>query len=372
MRATGGVGIVLLIVLLSACGVALPASSGALVPTLAPSVTPSVLPTSTATATPVPSATPTATPAPTVDPAVIDKVIAEGATASQQHGIEPLCLQYADADGDGAAEWLGLYVKPSQPQRIGAFVVGNDGTWHELSALDTSRYGLGEYAECEIAVRDINADQKPEVLVWGHAAASTTLLHIYAWDGTAYRLLAPFEGDAGVRLEDLDGQPGEEVVVSYHRATDLLWEVIYTWDGQNYAWTWDRYGWYYLDRPHAYAAHTPELVVISHYLAINDRDLPGAYRLFSGAAQANQSYDTWCVGYGTTLAIEAGQLHETSRDGDSSAVVTLQVRAYENAQGQVVGRLWHVAWTVTRAGDEWRLESGQAELLDEWEAPYYQ
>ncbi len=291
--------------------------------------------------------------------------------------IEPLCLRWEDSDGDGAPEWVGMYMRPSQPPRLTAFVFDVDGDaeiWYDLIPPEKEAgkidYGLGEYPTCEIEVRDTNADGRTEILVWGHAETSTDLLHIFAWDGANYTMLGAFEGDAGIRLDNADGDLADEVSVRYISTSSLVWEAVHTWDGANYGWTWERYDWFYLDRPHAYLTNTPEHAVISFYLAIDDRDIPGAYNLLSSFTQANQSYEEWAVGFATTVAAEVGVVHEQSRSGDT-AVVASQVLAYDNVDGRVVATLWDATWTVVQTNTGWRLASATTGQLDQWELVYY-
>jgi hypothetical protein len=174
-----------------------------------------------------------------------------------------------------------------------------------------------------------------------------------------------------VRLENTDGDLADEVVVGYDARDGLVWEAVYTWDGIAYGWTWERYTWFYLDRPHAYRTDTPEHAVIFFYLAIDDRDLPGAYALLSVPAQAAQPYETWAVGFATTVAAEVGAVNELSRS-ESAAIVAAQVRAYDNVGGRIVVTLWDVEWVLVPTDVGWRLESATAEPLDTWDAPYYQ
>ncbi len=350
-----------------------PTATLARLPTVAVPPSPTPTATSAPTATPLPTApAPTPAPiAPTVDATQVVATIEAGQSALSAQQVEALCLRREDADGDGVPEWIGITSRRSEPPRLAAFVVGNDGTWHDLAPHETSKYGLGVYPTCELSVRDINADGRPEVLVWGHAETSTTLLHVFVWDAGRYALLAAFEGPAGVRLENSDGDLADEIVVGYPKGADLVWEAVHTWDGSSYGWTWDRHRWRALDRPHAYSAATPEVAVISFYLALNDRDLPGAYRMLSASAQARSPYPEWALGYATTLRVEAGSVHEAGRSGESSAVVATLVRSYDNAEGRVLGRLWDVEWTLTREGELWRLDSVTADLLDQWEAVYY-
>jgi hypothetical protein len=337
------------------------------------------LPSPTPTATPIPTPTPTSTPTlpptstptpiPTIDPLAVATTVAAGQARLEAAGVEPLCLHWGDTDGDGEPEWVGLYLRPEELPQLAAFVLDGE-TWHDLRPLEKEKYGLGEHPTCELEVRDVNADGVVEVLIWGHAGTSIDLLHIFAWNGTTYALLAPFEGKAGVRLENRDGDLADEVVVGYDAGDDLVWEAVYTWDGANYGWTWERYAWFYLDRPHAYRTDTPEHAVISFYLAIDDCDLPGAYGLLSPAAQSARPAEEWMVGFVTTVAVEVGAVHELDRSGDI-ATVTAQVRAYDNMDGRVVATLWDVEWTVVRTGAGWRLNSSTAEQLDRWEAVYY-
>jgi len=338
-------------------------------PTFTSTPVPSPTLTSTLTPAPAPTPTPTPTPAPTLDPATALATIARGRARLEAAGVEPLCLRWEDADDDGEPEWIGLYVQPGEPPQLAAFVLDGE-AWHDLRPLEKAKHGLGEYPTCELEVRDVNADGRVEILVWGHAEVSTDILHIFVWDGATYALLVSFEGKVGVRLENTDGDLADEVVVSYDAGGDLMWEAVYTWDGANYGWTWERYAWFYLDRPHAYRADTPEHAVISFYLAVDDRDLPGAYSLLSDSARAARPYEAWAVGFVTTIAAEVGAVHEFARD-EYTATVAAQVRAYDNVDGRVIATLWDVEWTVVRMDAGWRLESSAAEQLDSWELSYY-
>lgn len=314
--------------------------------------------------TPTPTAVPTF--APTIDPAAVSAIAARGLARMQARGVEPLCLRWEDVDADGGAEWVGLYFR----EGLQAFIL-DGGVWHDLLPQAGSKYGLGEYATCELDVRDVNADGRIEILVWGHAGTSTDVLHIFVWDGAAYTLVAPFEGEAGVRMENADGDLLEEVSVRYDSARDLVWEAVYTWDGKHYGWTWERYVWRYLDRPHTYLADTPEHVVISFYLAIDDRDVPAAYGLLSADAQAAQPYDGWAAGYASTIAAEVGSVHEQGERSEGAATVVAQVRAYDNVDGRVVVSLWDLTWTTVQTSGGWRLSSAAGTQLDQWEASYY-
>ena len=339
---------------------------------------------------------------PTLSPAAVTDVVAAGEERWKAAGAEPVCLRWEDLDNDGKPEWAGLYLRPGggqtppgtgaesgggqtplaetqpatpqavEPQpaaQLVGFVLDGE-TWHDLRPLEKEQYGLGQYPTCELEVRDVNADGKVEILVWGHADVSTDLLHIFAWDGATYAMLAAFEGKSGVRLENADGDLADEVVVGYEAGKDLVWEAVYTWDGASYGWTWERYAWFYLDRPHAYQTDTPEHAVISFYLAVDDRDLPGAYNLLSPSTRAVQPAEEWMVGFVTTLGAEVGAVHELARSGDVASVIA-QVRAYDSVDGRVVATMWDVQWTVVQTPDGWRLESATTTQLEQWEASYY-
>ena len=327
--------------------------------------------TSTPSATPTIVPTPTVTPLPTPDPTQVAATIAAGGARLDAADVEPLCLRRQDTDSDGELEWLGLYMSAAEPSRLAAFVLDGD-TYYELQSLEGQEYGLGEYAVCELEQRDVNGDGQQEILIWGHAEMATDLLHLFRWDGSSYSLLGFFDGDAGIRLEDCDGDLIDEVVEG-HRVEGwdgLAWEVIYAWDGSNYGWTWDRFTWFYLDRPHSYRSDSPEYAVISFYLALNDRDLPGAHGLLSRTSYPSPGYPSWAAEYDTMLGVDAGAVLEIDRVGDSAQVVA-QVRQVDNTEGLVVAVLWDVEWTVLRTAEGWRLGSMDASRLGEWELEYY-
>ena len=329
---------------------------------------PSPMPTPTPTSTPAPTFTPPPTPAPTLDPSVVAANIAAGAARLEAEGVEPLCLRWEDADGDGEPEWMGLYLQPGAPSQLAAFVLDGD-TWYDLLPLDGEKHGLGEYPSCEMEVRDVNGDGRVEILVWGHAGTSTDLLHIFVWDGETYALLAFFEGDAGVRLENVDGDLADEVCVGYDAGDGLVWEAVHTWDGASYGWTWERYGWFYLDRPHVYRTAAPEQAVISFYLAVDDRDLPGAYGLLGPESQAAMPPRSGWSALPPPSRQRSAR-YTISRSGDAATVVA-QVRAYDTWMVASSSRCGTSSGRLCETAAGWRLESAAADELDRWEAVYY-
>ena len=326
------------------------------------------------TDTPVPSLSPEQGPSiatvPTLDPGDVADIVKAGQTSVEEQGADPLCLRWHDTDQDGDREWVGVYLHPGEPSGLEAFVLDGQ-TWHELKAVEAERHGLGEYPTCQLEVSDINADGKVEIAVWGHAETSVALLHAFVWQGSHYQEIASFQADAGLELADVNNDLIQEVIVGHNVGHGLAWETIHSWDGTDYVWSWERYRWLHADYPHTYLSDDPMHSVISFYLALDDRDLPSAYRLLGGEARASQPYQSWAAGFNTTLGVEVGSVHEIERTG-TSATVTAQVRSYDNTDGYIIGRLWDVTWLVVREDGSWRLDSARQETLNQWEAPYFQ
>ncbi|MBN1488088.1 MAG: VCBS repeat-containing protein [Anaerolineae bacterium] len=374
-----GIMAVILILGLTGCESIPFLSSATLTPTPVPPTATPVLPTATPTPTPLPTWTPTPTPLPTPQPELLSQMAAMGMEHIQAAlGVaELVCLRYEDTDTDGVAEWIALVHQPGETARLSAFVLDGDINYPlepMLPEPGEPDIGLGEYPTCEMAVRDVNADGLTEIAIFGHAAGNKTLLHLYVWDGTGYSRLGDFTGSAGVAFEDADGDLAEEIVVGYKisDAPELARYIIHTWNGMTYGWTSDRYDWYNLDRPHRYLTHKPEYAVASFYLALDDRDIPGAYGLLSGEIQAAQPYETWALGYATTLKVHAGDIHVIPGVGtDTFDRVATMVMAWDNIQGRVVGRYWNVEWDLILTPDGWRLSQSKAQLLREWDTEYW-
>jgi hypothetical protein len=365
-----GAMLALLLVLLSACYLPstptpLPPVTSTPVATVVPTIPPSPPP--EPTPTPLPSPTP---PVPTIDVTAIVNDIAAAEARIATEGIQTICLCQQGIDFDAGMEWVGLYVLPTDPPQLLGFVLdGND--WYDLGPPENEEYqGLGQYPTCEMEVRDLNADGWAELAIWGHADTHTDYLHIFAWSDGRYALLGAFEGKGGVHLENTDGDLSEEVVVRLQPVGDLVREIVYTWDGTHYAWTWDRYSWFYLDRPHVYLSDSPLHALVSFYLALNDRDMASAYGLLSPTGQSAQGYEDWTLGFVSMLGIEVGVVNVVSQEGGQASVAA-QVVVRENVNGRVVATLSDVEWLVGETADGWRLESGTSEVLEQWEIPYY-
>jgi hypothetical protein len=251
------------------------------------------------------------------EPAAIQATVEAGASYAARAGIQPLCMRQENTDDDPDLEWVGLYLSSGEPPRLQGFILDGPNRYDLIPPESEEDRGLGEFPTCELEVRDLNADGRTEMAIWGHTQAGATLLHIFVWDGGRYALLGGFEGKGGIRLENRDGDLADEVVVRWRPEGELVWEVIYTWDGTRYAWTWDRYAWFYMDRPHAYPDDTPVHALASFYLALNDRDLPMAYRMLSPAARSARTYEDWALGFATTLRVEAGAVRVTAQEGET-------------------------------------------------------
>lgn len=353
------------------------------VPQASPTPTSTATPFPTATATLVPTPvppteTPTITPVPTPDGYAIERladagVVAVGAPLDDTATL--ICLRYEDTDGDGAPEWLALAHQNTTPPRLSAFVLDDD-TFYPLEPASPADgkpdVGLGQYPTCEVEVRDVNADGMPEIAIFGHAAGNETLLHLFTWNGDGYRRLGFFSGDAGVRFVNVDGDLEDEIWEGYREreAPSLAWYVIFTWKEQTYGWTSDRYGWYTLNRPQTYPTHKPEYAVIAFYLALDDRDLPGAYNLLF--PQEDRNYETWALGFATTARVSVGSVHTIpGSQTENGARVAAMVTSWDNEGGMIIGRLWNTEWATVRTGDGWRLTSATAELLEEWAVTYW-
>jgi hypothetical protein len=299
---------------------------------------------------------------------VADEIAAARETIASR-GIEPICLRQGDADDDGVPEWVGVYLQPGDPGRLRGFVL-DDSAWYELRPPTEESGGMGTYPSCGLTIGDPNQDGRTDLLIEGRLAEGGDLLHVFVWQGEGYGVLASFRGEHGVYVQDTDGDLIPEIIARYPAGSGLAWEAVHTWDGSHYGWTWERYTWLHRDRPHALISDQPRNAVISYYLALDGRNLPGARALLSAEAQGGQSYEGWAAGFGTTLGVEVGSVREIERTADA-AQVTAQVRAFDNEQGYAVGRLWDVTWRLVREENGWRLHESAAEKLSEWEAPYY-
>ncbi len=332
-------------------------------------------------APPLPSPTlkpsPTTTPWPTISPAELEATTVTGIGALEiAAGPDRLiCLIYEDTTADGQPEWLALtYREDISGPRLGALVFDGESSYPLIPvppAPGAADIGFGQYPTCDVSVRDVNQNGVPEIAIFGYAEENRTLLHLFTWMGTGYRRLGFFSGDAGVKFTNVDGRLEEEIWEGYRisGAPDLVWYVVYTWEDDTYGWTSDHHAWYYADRPQTYPTHAPEYAVIAFYLALNDRDLPGAYQLL--AAQARPDYQPWAVGYATTIRISVGGVQTRPMTSDETpARVVAMVTAWDNEGGVIVARLWSVEWNTTPTAEGWRLMGSTAELLETWTVPY--
>ncbi len=333
-------------------------------------------PTAAPTLSPSPTPVPTAIPTPTVDAAALADLAGQGVEVAGGDEADVITLRYEDMDADGLPEWLAV-VQPEEGAALQGFVLDGEERFPLEGTnprSDLAGWGLGLYPDCEVQIADLTADGLPEIAIFGHGPRSMTLLHLYTWDGTGYRLLGAFAGDGGVSIEDEDGDLTAEIVEGYHNAEAeaLVWQVIFTWDGQNYGWTSDRWRWFYRQRPHTYPDRTPEQAVIAFYLALNDRDLPAAYRLLSAEAQAARPYASWACDFNTLLRVDVGDVHLVPGVGTAEARrVAAMLLTWDMLEGEVLVRSWNVEWDVVQTEEGWRLNGLTAVQLDAWPAPYW-
>jgi hypothetical protein len=288
-----------------------------------------------------------------------------------------ICLRYEDLDSDGKSEWFALTHQIDNPPNLQAIVLDDDVTHTLVPAKPepgVPDVGFGQFPVCDIKVQDINLDGQTDIIIIGHTTDNETLLHVFSWNPikAEYTMLGYFTGDAGVMLTEVDGDLAFEIWEGYRirEAPSLTWYVINTWQDQTYGWTSDRYDWYSRERPHSYPTHQPEYAVISFYLALDDRDLPGAFDLLM--PQTRTDYKTWATGYSTTVRIDVGGVHTLPGNvtADRTRVATM-VTSYDNEYGVVIKRLWTVEWDTAYTEQGWRLLSSTAELLEEAKATYF-
>ncbi len=330
----------------------------------------------------MPTATPTLVPTP--DPELVQAAADEGLVRAQALAGEDelVCLRYEDTDADGAPEWVALVHQSTDVgARLAAYVLDGEAVY----ALEPAQpkpgaadVGFGQYATCDIAIRDVNADGMPELAIFGYAEGNQTLLHLFAWEGAdsdaggAYRRLGFFSGDAGIKFADADGDLEEEIWEGYRvrGAPSLAFYIVFTWENETYGWTSEHYDWYFADRPQTYPTGAPEFAVVSFYLALNDRDIPGAYALL--APSSRPDYDSWALGYATTLRVSVGGVHTISGStGENYARIAAMVTAWDNEGGVITGRLWDVEWDTIGTDAGWQLVSSTADLLETWPVTYW-
>lgn len=335
----------------------------------------------TATTTPTPSPTNTTipTPIPTYEPSQLLSMAKTGLSqiVTATAGKQLICLRYEDLNADGLAEWFALTHQNDTLPNLQAVIL-DENTNYILEPAQPKPgipdVGLGQFPVCDIALKDINLDGKTEIAIFGHTQDNETLLHLFAWDAAnhQYERLGYFSGDAGVKIVETDGDLALEIWEGYrvHEAPALSWYVIHTWQDQAYGWTTDRYDWYSQERPYAYPTHRSDFAVISYYLALNDRDLPGAYDLLMPQARTN--YDTWASGYATTMRLDVGGVHIVPSDASPGrALIAAMVSSYDNEGGTVIKRLWNIEWDTALTEQGWRLLASKAEKLEESKATYF-
>ncbi len=383
MNIAGRIAVFLLVtLLLNACHTPQPSAQQLPLPTNSPSPTLPFTPrveTPTVSPTPEPSSTLPPTLVPTYPPSQLLAAATSGLDRilTAAGGRNLVCLRYEDLNADGLPEWLALTHQQDTPPNLQAFILDANTS----NALEPAQpkpgmpdVGFGQFPVCEIDIRDVNLDGRTDIAIFGHAQGNESLLHLFNWDAAneQYVRLGYFSGDAGVKFVEADGDLALEIWEGYrvHEAPALTWYVIHTWQDQTYGWTSDRFDWYFQERPHAYPTHDPDFAVIAFYLALDDRDLPGAYELL--LPQARASYEAWAIGYATTVRIDIGGAHTipASVSADRARVAAM-VTAYDNEGGTIIKRLWNVEWDTAKTEQGWRLLTSTTEMLEESKATYF-
>lgn len=284
--------------------------------------------------------------------------------APRAFGAEPFCMQLADTDGDGLQEWVGLWdAGPSDGAGVRGFIL-DGGQFYPLGAAGALNSGtddaasslLSEVPLCSLEIADLNVDGRAEIAVSGETREGSPQLTILAWNGKdAYPIVGSFAGDAGVYLQDEDGDGAREIF-SLHRLWDgvLLCEVS-RWNGKAYVY--DR-SYYALKSDFAgpLAVETAEQTLVGHYLNIQRRDFKAAYALLSAGLQARQDYRSFFLSNGGTRRLELGELSSPVLDGETwvfQAPLTLE--AVE--EGQVVRRRFAGEWHLREVEGQWRIDS---------------
>jgi len=251
---------------------------------------------------------------------------------------------------------VGLYQEAVGLPVLG-FVLDGE-TLYTLSPPDTLGVGLGEHPTCNLQMRPLSP--YPVILVWGDAGAHVSLLHLFRWDGRAYQAVGAFGGDGGVYFAAPDSGSGlpQEIIVRQRGDPDRFdREAVWQWDGERYRLDRSRYVFSALRGSKApYPDRSPGDAVISFYLAINERDLPGAYALLTPQAQADRPRERWYAGFATTLSVEVNEIRTISETAEDTATIVVRIRAQDNLGTRIKTTRWEVTWTVVATPDGWRLD----------------
>lgn len=374
---------ILVLLVLTACQSSmLPSTQQSSHPTNTPSPTLTLTPhieTQAVMPTLKPSPSPSPTQIPTYQPAQLLTAATSGLNRilTTAAGRNLVCLRYEDLDADGIPEWIALTHQEDTAPNLQAYVLDENNVYTLEPAQPkpgVTDVGLGQFPVCEIDIQDINLDGHTDIAIFGHTQSNETLLNLFSWDPNKekYVRLGYFSGDAGVQLVESDGDLALEIWEGYRvlEAPTLTWIIIHTWQDQTYGWTSDRFDWYFQERPHTYPSHGPEFAVISYYLALNDRDLPGAYALL--LPQGRDNYESWAIGYATTIHIDVGNAQIIPASiTPGRARVSAMVTSYDNEGGIIIRRLWNVEWDTAETEQGWRLLASTADMLEETKATYF-
>lgn len=143
----------------------------------------------------------------------------------------------ADSDGDGQTEKIVVVQKepfPSLKSQVHILKRTDAGLQRFQLLEDFQEFGV-----FAVDVRDINSDQRPEVIISAPVGAHAESLYVFRWDGSAYKMVGDFWSDApNIEIVDLDGDGICEIRTfcrNYQKdpLSDSIVKVFH-WDGKKY------------------------------------------------------------------------------------------------------------------------------------------
>jgi hypothetical protein len=151
----------------------------------------------------------------------------------------------ADLDGDGSSERVLVFNDEESPYEsgMGGVVLVKEGAGSPPDAYEVRPSSEGKVTDA--AIRDINADGVPELLIYKSSEDETShFLHLYSWDGSQLVNLAPDGGtpDGGdafastyytSEFKDLD-MDGDDELLTYEDQPqyERLKVLVYVWNGE--------------------------------------------------------------------------------------------------------------------------------------------
>jgi len=277
-------------------------------------------------------------------------------------GIEPFCLILGDTDGDGEKEWVGLHQERAGDWAgVQGFVLDGD-QFYPLGGLESAEPSsmvgcvLGDDALPALAIRDVNADGKTEIIAGGQNRDGQSQMSIFLWDPQGeYRLLAYFSGSESIAARDKDGDGALEIIVVNRVGPGVLFEEISVWDGTRYVLSRGRYL-----RSSSYAGalsvSTPEQALMAFYLSLEARDVATAYGLLAPAMQERQKYDAFLLSQAAVDSFELGELRRI-REGGEIVVLSGRLWLTKTSANRASRESYQGEWRLASTGSGWQIEA---------------